>query len=106
MVFTLSKLNNQIGMPFLSSELSPIIMNRLSQITDLGKKNKGLESLSPTQLRVLKLISEDKTTKEIASILCISPRTVETHRAKISLKLDLHGNLALVKYAILHKSEL
>lgn len=94
------------GQAFLSSELSSVIMNRLNQNALVQEKNKGIASLSPTQLRVLKLISEDKTSKEIASILCISQRTVETHRAKINLKLDLHGNLSLVKYAILHKSEL
>lgn len=94
------------GQPFLSSELSAVILTRLQQNDQQSARNTGIESLSATQRRVLKLISEDKTSKEIASVLCISQRTVETHRAKISSKLNLQGNLALVKYALLHKDEI
>ena len=56
--------------------------------------------------RVLKSIAEDKSSREIAAELFISPRTVETHRSNICKKLDLHGSLALVKFAVAHKSEL
>jgi len=54
----------------------------------------------------LKFIAEDKTSKEIGEELFVSYRTVETHRANISRKLDLHASLALVKFAAIHKSEL
>lgn len=91
------------GRSFFSPELSSVIMDRFSDIEKARNTKKGIDSLSTTQRRVLKLISEEKTSKEIAEILCISPRTVETHRAKISLKLNLQGSMALVKYAISHK---
>lgn len=91
------------GRSFFSPELSSVIMDRFSDIEKARSTKKGIDSLSATQRRVLKLISEEKTSKEIAEILCISPRTVETHRAKISLKLNLQGSMALVKYAISHK---
>lgn len=91
------------GRSFFSPELSSVIMDRFNDIEKARNTNQGLDSLSATQRRVLKLISEEKTSKEIAAILCISPRTVETHRAKIALKLNLHGSMALVKYAIQHK---
>ncbi|MBA2493127.1 MAG: helix-turn-helix transcriptional regulator [Acidobacteria bacterium] len=55
---------------------------------------------------MLKFIAEDKTSKQIGEELFISYRTVETHRANISRKLDLRGSLALVKFAVAHKSEL
>ena len=48
----------------------------------------------------------DKTSREIGDELFISHRTVDTHRLNISRKLNLRGNLALVKFAITHKSGL
>jgi len=66
----------------------------------------GIESLSPTEIRILKLLSEYKTSKQIAAELYISPRTVQTHRANICQKLQLEGNHALMKYALDHKREL
>jgi len=64
----------------------------------------GLHSLSPTERRVLELIAEYKTSKDIAEELSTSPRTVETHRTNISQKLGLHGRHALMKFALEHKS--
>jgi two-component system, NarL family, response regulator DegU len=65
-----------------------------------------LDNLTPTERKVLKLLADYKTTKEIAAEMFVSPRTVETHRANISLKLNLHGSHALMKFALLHKSDL
>jgi len=49
---------------------------------------------------VLKLIGEGYKNKEIADYLCVSPKTVEKHRANIMKKLDLHNASALTAYAI------
>jgi DNA-binding NarL/FixJ family response regulator len=65
-----------------------------------------IADLSPAELRVLALIAEYKTSKDIAEELCISRRTVETHRTNICQKLGLHGNHALMKFALEHKSSL
>lgn len=56
--------------------------------------------------RILKLIAEDKTGREIAAELFISPRAVKTHRTNICKKLHRHGTLALVEFAVALKSEL
>lgn len=64
----------------------------------------GVHVLSPTERRVLELIAEYKTSKDIAEALSTSPRTVETHRNNISQKLGLHGRHALMKFALEHKS--
>lgn len=69
-----------------------------------AKQVMGLQSLSPTERRVLELIAEYKTSKDIADELSTSPRTVETHRTHISQKLGLHGRHALMKFALEHKS--
>ncbi len=92
------------GNPFISPELSRHIIKRMYEPSI--SSSAGLDTLSPTQRRVLKLIAEDKTSKEIAALLCISQRTVDTHRAKIIFKLKLQGSLALVKFAMLHKSDI
>ena len=93
------------GRPYLSPELSALLLKR-RRADKPESKQPGLHDLSPTEQRILRLIAEDKTSKEIAAALFISPRTVETHRANMSRKLNLHGSLALVKFAVTHKAEL
>ena len=94
------------GQPYISPQLSAYLLKRSQDAAALSARKPGLGELTPTERRILKLIAEDKTSKEIAEILFISHRTVETHRTNISRKLDLHGNLALVKFALEHKAQL
>jgi two-component system response regulator NreC len=58
------------------------------------------ESLSDREREVFQLIAEGKTNKDIAAILFISPSTVETHRARIMEKLDVHSAAEIVLYAV------
>jgi DNA-binding NarL/FixJ family response regulator len=58
------------------------------------------EPLTPRQRGILRLIAEGKSTKEIAFELAISVKTVETHRAQLMERLDIHDVAGLVKYAI------
>ena len=92
--------------PFFSSSLSALLLNRRRNIEDFENENHGLNQLTATERRILKLIANEKTSREIGEQLFISHRTVEKHRANISRKLDLQGSLALVKFAFAHKSEL
>ena len=94
------------GEPYISPSLSAYLINRRGRVEALVKEKPALDDLTPMERRILKLIAEDKTSKEIAAELFISPRTVETHRTHISRKLDLHGSLALIKFAVAHKSQL
>jgi DNA-binding NarL/FixJ family response regulator len=66
----------------------------------------SLQDLTPTERRILALLAEYKTSSAIAETLCVSPRTVQTHRANICAKLQLRGNHALMKFALDHKSQL
>ena len=59
-----------------------------------------LDELTPRQREILQLIAEGKTTKEIASRLNLSIKTVETHRAQLMERLDIHEVAGLVKFAI------
>jgi DNA-binding NarL/FixJ family response regulator len=95
-----------IGRPFISPALSALLLKRRRRIEDLEREQPGLHLLSPTEKRILKLIAEEKTSREIGEQLFISHRTVETHRANICRKLNLQGTLSLVRFAVAHKAEL
>jgi DNA-binding NarL/FixJ family response regulator len=58
---------------------------------------------SPREREVLHFLADGKSNKEIGTILDISTRTVESYRARIMLKLDLHSTAALVRYAVRNK---
>jgi two-component system response regulator NreC len=58
------------------------------------------ESLSDREREIFQLVAEGKTNKEIAALLFISPSTVETHRARIMEKLDLHSAAEIVLHAV------
>jgi DNA-binding NarL/FixJ family response regulator len=66
----------------------------------------SVQDLTATERRVLALIADYKTSREIGDLLHISHRTVQTHRANICTKLELHGSHALMKFALDHRSEL
>jgi DNA-binding NarL/FixJ family response regulator len=61
-----------------------------------------LESLSPRERQVLQLTAEGRSNAEIAGLLFLSPKTVETYRSRLMQKLDLDDIPALVKFAIHH----
>ncbi|MEP7037582.1 MAG: response regulator transcription factor [Acidobacteriota bacterium] len=94
------------GQSYISPILSNLLINRSRREAELVAAEPGLETLSPTELKVLKMIAEGQSSVEIAETLFISRRTVESHRANISRKLNLQGNLSLVKFALENKNEL
>jgi DNA-binding NarL/FixJ family response regulator len=94
------------GQHFISPTISRYLINRASRSAALSEQRPSLKDLTPSELRVLKLISEHKTSKEIAAQLFISYRTVENHRANICQKLGIHGSNALIKFALEHKFDL
>lgn len=94
------------GRHFISPALSGFLVRRADEAHQLTEEKTGLALLSTGERRILKLISEARTTKEIADQLGLSPRTVETHRQNICQKLDLKGVHSLVKFAFDNKSRL
>lgn len=59
--------------------------------------------LSERETQVLKLLADGKSNSEVAIALGIGKRTVEAHRARIMIKLNIHELANLVKYAIKHR---
>ena len=92
------------GRAFTSLPMTTYFSRRqiYNQVPD--EQQLGLHQLTPTETRILKLLADYKTNKDIADELSVSPRTVETHRARICQKLNLHGSHALMKFAVQYKS--
>ena len=61
------------------------------------------DTLSPRRREVLQLVAEGRSTKEMAELLHISPRTVEFHRYRVMESLGVHTVAELVQYAIKHR---
>ena len=86
------------GERYISPETA---QNTIFEVTNRATKRDLLATLSPRQREVLRLIAEGKTTKQIAHVLDISVKTVETHRAQLMERLGIHDVAGLVRYAII-----
>lgn len=86
---------------FLDSSISHQVVEKLMKFPVKDAKITDAEygSLTPREQEVMRLLAEGSTPKEIADKLCISPKTVENHRANIMKKLDVHSTMELVRYA-------
>lgn len=79
--------------------LSPGVSRALVEAY-LAKSELPPDPLTARERQVLQLVSEGRTTKEIASLLEISVKTAESHRTRIMDKLDIHSTASLVRYAV------
>lgn len=79
--------------------LSPAISRQVVD-TMLRGGPTGLDLLTPRQREILQLIAEGKSTREIADTLHLSVKTVETHRAQLMERLDIHDVAGLIRYAL------
>ena len=89
------------GKSFFSPSIARVMLDDFVR----GRGEKGgvldrFESLSDREREIFQLVAEAKTNKEIAALLNVSPSTVETHRAHIMEKLDLHSAAEIVLYAV------
>ena len=89
------------------SFFSPTVARMLLDDFVLQLQQRGLKDsydlLTDREKEVFQLLAEGKSAKEIATILNLSPYTVETHRTRIMQKLDLHSVVDLVLYAVRKK---
>jgi DNA-binding NarL/FixJ family response regulator len=94
------------GEYYISPSLSGWLVKRAARPQPGAATARGLDSLTPAERRILKLVASDKTSKEIAETLGLSPRTIENHRSNMSAKLGLQGSHSLLKYAFENKDRL
>ena len=86
------------GETYLSPAVSKhVVANYLQRVSDESSSSTQLTS---RQREILQLIAEGRSTKEIAELLFISVKTVETHRMQLMKRLDIHDVAGLVRYAI------
>lgn len=84
--------------------LSPAISKQVVDVY-LGRasgKDDPLDQLTPRQREILQLIAEGHASKRIAQLLGASVKTVESHRASLMDRLDIHDVAGLVRFAIRH----
>jgi DNA-binding NarL/FixJ family response regulator len=94
------------GEHYLSSTISSYLVRRRNRAETLAAKKPGLDDLTKAERRILRLIAEKKTSRQIGAELFISPRTVEAHRANICAKLGLTGSHSLLQFALENRSAL
>jgi two-component system response regulator NreC len=88
------------GDSYLSPSISKKVIEEYIRKAELGEK-KGVEDLlSAREREILQLIAEGNSIPQIASLLCISKKTVEAHKTHIMEKLNIHDKVGLIKYAI------
>lgn len=90
----------QKGSSYLSPLVSKKVIDEYLQKTQDDIKQDRYEKLTTREREVLQLIAEGKANKEIAELLFLSVKTVETHKAHLMEKLNLHTTTDLIKYAI------
>jgi len=88
------------GEAFLYPSVAKMVVQDYLQRTSAKDKEQALDGLTEREREVLTLIAEGLTNQEIAGRLFISIKTVQTHRAHIMEKLNLHDRTELVRYAI------
>lgn len=84
---------------YLCSRIAKVIFNDYVNMLTNPKWSGG-DGLTSRETEVLQLVAEGKTTKEIASILNVSVKTVDSHREHIMEKLGIHNIAGLTKYAV------
>lgn len=94
------------GGEYISPTLSSFLIRRHSRAASLAEQQPGLDQLTSAERRILRLVADGLTSREIAGQLAIGVRTVEHHRNNVAVKLALRGSHALTKFALKHKSDL
>jgi len=88
------------GESVLDPSVTGGVINRYLQEGARGEPEQRFDQLSPRETEVLKLLAEGRTNSELAELLCLSVKTVMSHRANVMEKLGVHNRTDLVRFAI------
>ncbi len=87
---------------YLSEKISDIIIDDFMKQYETIPKKSPLERLSQREREILQLITEGRTSADIAAVIYLSPKTVDTYRSRIMKKLGVSDHTGLIKFAIQH----
>ena len=87
------------GQTYLSPTISTEVLARHRQ-QPFDPRAETTKSLTPRMRQIVQLIAEGRSTKEIAFLLNLSVKTIETHRMHLMARLDLHDVAGVVRYAL------
>jgi len=88
------------GKSFFSPAVGKVLLEDYMRKMERTGAEDSYELLSPREREILQLVAEGKSSKEVANLLDLSVYTVETHRARVMQKLNLHGIPELTLYAV------
>lgn len=88
------------GQQYMTPLITKDVLTTILEPADGAGRKRPFATLTPRQREVLQLIAEGKGTKQIASLLHVSVKTVEFHKFRIMDELDMHSIAELTKYAI------
>jgi len=92
------------GKLFLTPKVSEIVLSGFIEPDEQpSRAERPDKQPTPRELEIVRLLGEGRSNKEIATLLRITVRTVETHRAKLMLKFGVHSIAQLIHYAIRHE---
>jgi DNA-binding NarL/FixJ family response regulator len=86
------------GRTYLCPGITGVVVD--DYVSRSADSNRPHDLLAPREREVLQLLAEGKTTKQIAMLLSVSAKTIETHRSRVMRKLGLHSVAELTKYAV------
>jgi len=92
------------GKYYITPSLSDFLINRRDKLKRLEENKPSLNKLTKTEMSVLILLADGKTSKQIGEEMFISHKTVDNHKTNISDKLELKGSHNLMKFAIENKA--
>jgi DNA-binding NarL/FixJ family response regulator len=90
------------GRRYLCEKIADTMIDAYVEQREAAEAKSPLERLSSREREVLQLVVEGKSSKEIANIVHLSPKSVETYRSRLMKKLGVHDLPSLVKFAIQH----
>jgi DNA-binding NarL/FixJ family response regulator len=88
------------GKSFFSPAVGKVLLEDYMRKLERTGAEDSYELLSPREREILQLVAEGKSSKDIANLLSLSVYTVETHRARVMQKLNLHNVPELILYAV------
>ncbi len=90
------------GERYLSQRIADLLTDISFRNVEISGETSPLEQLSPREREILQLVAEGKTSQEIAEIISISPKSVDTYRSRLMHKIGVEDVAGLVKFAIQH----